>query len=246
MIRNWPSHLWHDHSPEAISERLSVRDKSRFIRDLVYGAIDGSVTTFSIVAGVSGAELSDAVILILGFSNVLSDGFSMAAGNYLGTKAEQEERILLKNYEDEQIKLNPAGEVEEIRQIFKAKGFEGDLLNESVLKVTQNRDEWIRLMLSEEYGLPIHEKSPLKAGGVTFMAFLIFGLVPLIPYAVGLQHDFFISVVLTGFSFFSLGALKSKWSLESAWVSGCKTFIIGSGAASLAYFVGVNLKDLVH
>ena len=69
------------------------------LRDIVYGAIDGSVTTFAIVAGVAGAGLSPFVILALGFANVLADGFSMAAGNYSGTKAELDDLNRLRRIE---------------------------------------------------------------------------------------------------------------------------------------------------
>lgn len=183
-------------------------------------------------------------ILILGLSNVLSDGFSMASGNYLATKAEQDEKYLLKEFERGQIKENPSGEIEEIRQIFKAKGFEGELLDRAVEKIIKDRDQWLQTMLSEEYGLGSTEKSALKAGAFTFLAFVTFGLIPMLPFALGLKNDFMFATVLTGASFLLLGTLKSFWSLESAWKSGLKTFVIGTVAASLAYCVGVMLKDI--
>src|SRR3989344_2113527 len=62
----------------------------KYIKDIVYGANDGMVTTFAVVAGVVGASLSSTVILIVGFANLLADGFSMAASDYLGTKSECE------------------------------------------------------------------------------------------------------------------------------------------------------------
>lgn len=60
-----------------------------YIRDMVYAANDGIVTTFAVVAGVRGAELSAGVILVLGFANLAADGLSMAVGNYLGIKSER-------------------------------------------------------------------------------------------------------------------------------------------------------------
>lgn len=244
MRKRWPLSFVHEHTPEAISERLSGKTNQSVVRDLIYGAIDGTVTTFSIVAGVSGAELSDKIILILGMSNVLADGFSMAAGNYLATKAELEERALMKEYELEQMKINPSGEEEEIRQIFKSKGFEGELLEKTVDKIVKNREEWLKLMLSEEYGIHLDGRSPLKAAAVTFLAFIAFGLIPMLPFAFGAENDFFLATVMTGISFCLLGTLKSFWSLERAWISSLKTFLVGSCAATLAYVVGVLLKDI--
>ena len=67
------------------------RDTERkYLPEFVYGAIDGIVTTFAIVAGAFGASLSSTVILILGFANLFADGFSMAMSNYLSTKSEKE------------------------------------------------------------------------------------------------------------------------------------------------------------
>jgi hypothetical protein len=80
--------LEHDHSEDSIRVRLAEDNHPNYIRDWVYGGIDGAVTTFAIVAGVVGAELATKVILILGLANLVGDGFSMAASNYSGTKTE--------------------------------------------------------------------------------------------------------------------------------------------------------------
>lgn len=242
--KKYPNALNHEHSPEAIVERLSGKKKNSFIRDFVYGAIDGAVTTFSIVAGVSGAELSSKVILILGVSNILADGFSMAASNYLGTKAEQDEMAMVKEFEKNQIRTNPKGETEEIRQIFKAKGFEGELLEKFVTIIINNKDQWVQTMLLEEYGMVSTSKSPWFAGAVTFLAFLLFGFIPLFPFIFNLKYDFLMASALTGVAFFVLGTFKSFWSLENAWISGLKTLFIGSVAAGLAYAIGVLLKNI--
>src|SRR5688500_20164740 len=78
----------HEHSPEAIRRRLESGPTHNYLRDWIYGGIDGAVTTLAVVTGVAGAQLSPWIILVLGFANLLADGFSMAASNYLGTKAE--------------------------------------------------------------------------------------------------------------------------------------------------------------
>ena len=80
--------LEHEHTVEAITARLAKDHQPNYLRDWIYGGIDGAVTTFAIVAGVVGANLSHSVIIVLGLANLLADGFSMAAGNYSGTKAE--------------------------------------------------------------------------------------------------------------------------------------------------------------
>lgn len=240
--RRFPSYLRHSHAPESIRERLDKLKKPSPLRDFVYGAIDGTVTTFAIVAGVSGANLSEKTILILGLSNVLADGFSMAAGNYLGTKTELDEKLLIREFEEEQIKLEPEGEKEELRQIFKAKGFEGATLEEIVSTISQDKERWLTTMLAEEYGIGDVKLSPLKSGLVTFGAFILFGMMPILPFLLPIDHEFPVATTLTGLCFFGLGALKSIWTLEHWIPSAFKTFGIGTTAAVLAYFVGTFFK----
>lgn len=237
-------HLRHSHDPESIQKRLNKTKHQSYVRDFVYGAIDGIVTTFAIVAGVVGAELSNQTILILGSANILADGFSMAASNYLGTKSEVDEREQLTSFEMNEMKNNPDGEKEEIRQIFKSKGFNEGILDTMVNNITQNEKEWLNLMLQEEYGLSLSLRSPLKCALITFMAFMIFGLIPLLPYIAGTRNPFQYATLFTGVSFFIVGSMKSKWSMESFFVSGMKTTIIGTCAAALAYFTGVFLKGI--
>ena len=78
------------HTPEAVRERLLAAPRHSYLRDFVYGSVDGAVTTFAIVSGVAGAGLPGRVVIILGLANVAADGFSMAASNFLGTRAERQ------------------------------------------------------------------------------------------------------------------------------------------------------------
>lgn len=235
--------LEHDHSHEAIAERLaSVRHT--YIRDWIYGGIDGSVTTFAVVSGVAGAELSPVIVLILGFANLLADGFSMAASNYLGTRAEQDDYRRIEEIERRHIHLMPEGEREEVRQIYMAKGFEGDALEQAVELITSDEDRWVQTMVTEEYGLPSEVRPPIKAALATFTAFCLCGFVPLIPYVTAMPKAFEISSILTGVTFFIIGSIRSRWSTASWLRCGIETFIVGALAAGLAYAVGVLLKGI--
>lgn len=234
----------HEHSAEAIEHRLAVGPSHNYLRDWIYGGIDGSVTTFAVVSGVAGARLSAWIILVMGFANLLADGFSMAASDFLGTKAEHEDLKRLEAVENRHVDLDPEGEREEVRQIFKQKGFEGDDLTRVVQLITSERDRWVRTMLTEEYGLPYAVRSPWIAGLSTFSAFLICGIVPLVPYLVQSQHAFTLSMIMTGCVFFAIGSFKSRWSTSSWWSSGVVTFFIGATAAGLAYLAGLILRKL--
>ncbi|HSB09707.1 MAG TPA: VIT1/CCC1 transporter family protein [Blastocatellia bacterium] len=234
----------HDHSPDAIRERLEGGPLHSYTRDWVYGGIDGSVTTFAVVAGVVGAQLAPGVILIIGMANILADGFSMAASNFLGTKTEHEELSHLEAIEHRHIERDPDGEREEVRQIFERKGFEGDDLIRVVDLITAERGRWVRTMLTEEYGLPQEIRSPWKAAAATFSAFFVCGLVPMVPFILGWPRAFTVSTVLTAIVFFLIGSLKSIWSTVSWRRSGFDTLVVGSIAAALAYLAGVVLKGL--
>ena len=234
----------HEHTIEAIGERLAAGPRHNYLRDWIYGGIDGSVTTFAVVTGVVGAQLSPAVILILGFANLFADGFSMAASNFLGTKAEHDDMQRLAAIEYRHIDVAPEGEREEVRQIFAAKGFAGADLERVVELITSDRDRWVRTMLTEEYGLPLQPRSAWMAAISTFSAFAICGLIPLLPFLVAQPHSFAVSIVLTAIVFFVIGSIKSRWSTVSWWRSGLSTLLVGGAAATLAYAVGIALRNL--
>jgi len=235
----------HEHSVEAIRERLAAGPAHNYLRDWIYGGIDGAVTTFAVVSGVAGAQLSPWIILALGFANLFADGFSMAASNFLGTKAEQEDFRRLEVIENRHIDLAPEGEREEVRQIFQSKGFAGQDLERIVELVTADRPRWVSTMLTEEYGLPREIRSSWIAAISTFSAFLICGLVPLLPFLFKVSHSFEVSLAMTGVVFIIIGSAKSKWSTVSWWQSGLTTFLVGAIAAALAYGTGVLLKNLL-
>ncbi len=235
----------HEHSPDAIRRRLESGPKHNYLRDWIYGGIDGAVTTLAVVTGVAGAELSNWIILALGFANLFADGFSMAASNYLGTKSEHDDWRRLQDIENRHIDLAPDGEREEVRQIFAGKGFEGEELRRIVDLITADRERWVQTMLMDEYGLPNAIRSPWIAALCTFTAFLICGLAPLVPYLFRTEHSFTLSVLLTGIVFFVIGSVKSRWSTSSWWHSGFTTFAVGGIAALLAYFTGVVIKRLL-
>lgn len=234
----------HDHSPEAIRLRLENGHRASYVRDWIYGGIDGAVTTFAIVSGVVGGALPRSAILILGAANLIADGFSMAASNYSGTKSEHDERQQLEAIERRHVKSDPIGEREEIRQIFAAQGIEGADLENVVEAVTSDEDRWVELMLVHEYGLAAELRDPMKAALATFAAFVICGLAPLVPYLAGAANAFALAIAFTCCVFFAVGAAKSRVSITPWWRSGFETLMIGAVAAALAYGAGMLLRSL--
>lgn len=236
----------HSHSPEDIATRLNAGPKVNYLRDWIYGGIDGAITTFAVVAGVVGAELSVGIVLVIGLASVVADGFSMAASNYSGTKAEKDDYDRLKKIEERHIRNHPEGEREELRQIYKRKGFSGGQLEEIVALISSKPKVWIEVMLTEEHGVSEIQRSPILAGLATFTAFMICGIVPLVPFVLGMEASAQAASVMTGMVFLGIGAAKSRWSTQKWWASALETFFIGMSAAGLAYAVGVGLRALVQ
>lgn len=239
--------LEHAHDPEAIAERLSAASRPQVVSDAVLGGIDGCITTFALVAGTVGAGFDTVVALILGFANLLADGFSMAVSSFEALKAEREFATALRRLEERHIEHAPAGEREEIRQIFARKGFSGDILEAIVGTITEDRGLWIETMLSEEHGLKRTPSEPWRAAGVTFAAFCAAGAMPLLPFFVpGLTpgQQFAWSATAAAATFFLIGTLKSLVFAQASLRAGLGTLLTGGLAAALAYLTGVVLRDV--
>ena len=239
------------HTSSSIADRLEEERKHHYLKDFVYGAIDGTVTTFAVVTGVAGAGLSSGVVIVLGIANLVADGFSMAASNFLGTRAEAQLRAAAEEEERFHIQVFPEGEREEVRQIFKKKGFSGEELDSIVDVITSDRTQWINTMLQDEYGLSLSTPLAWKAAGATFAAFLAVGAIPILPFVLNalfgqfIERPFLVSSVLTGAAFFFVGAMKSRYVRQHWLLAGLETMLIGGLAASFAYILGVALKGLL-
>ncbi len=242
--------LEHSHNPQAIADRIAAPNSPSYLKDGIYGAIDGAVTTFAVVSGVAGAGLSPSIVIVLGIANLVGDGFSMAAGNFLGTRAENQVVDRLRSVERKHIDECPDGEREEIRQILVQQGFSGDLLERAVAQLTSNESTWIDTMLQHEYGFSLDRPKAFPAALMTIVSFTIIGLIPLLPFiAAWLEltsgDPFRVSAALTCVAFFVVGAIKSRFVLQRWWLAGAETLTVGAIAAGLAYACGHLLSSLV-
>ncbi|PCH60353.1 MAG: hypothetical protein COC05_04650 [Gammaproteobacteria bacterium] len=247
MMQKSHEQLLHEHSSEAIRNRLKHSTTSQNISDAVLGAIDGCVTTFAVVSGVVGAGFSSTVAIVLGLANLIADGFSMAVSNYESIKAQQEFVEGLRCTEAEHIDKVPSGEREEIRQIFQAKGFKGDILEEIVKTISQDQRLWIDTMLIEEYGIQKIVPSPWKSAVITFLAFVFVGAMPLVPFfltTLAIQQQFILSACLAAIMFFLVGSLKSLVFSKPILISGLRTLLTGGTAAALAFLTGYLLREV--
>jgi VIT1/CCC1 family predicted Fe2+/Mn2+ transporter len=242
--------LEEEHTPKAIAARLRAGPEASYLRDFVFGAIDGTVTTFAVVAGATGAGLRAGVVVILGVANLLADGFSMAVGNFLGARAEEQRRARVRREEERHVELVPAGEREELRQVLATQGLSGDVLDRAVAAISADRERWIDLMMQQEHGFAPRRPNPLHAAAATFAAFVAIGTIPLGAYivdslpSVDVASPFAWSTGLTALAFLLVGALKGRVVDQARWRSALEVLAMGGVAATLAFAVGAALGGL--
>ena len=236
-----------NHSEQSLHQTSSIQE---YLGEFVYGGIDGSVTTFAVVAGAVGAGLDSAVIIILGFANLLADGFAMSVGAYLSTKSEQDNYEKHRKIEYWEVDHLPEVETEEIREIYRAKGFEGELLEQVVSVITADKDRWVDVMMKEELGMMEESKSPIMMGAITYVSFVSIGLIPLLVYVwdyIGnFPGDLFLwSCLFTSVGFIMVGFMKAYVTNTSIAKSIIETLILGAIAAGVSYFVGDILEQII-
>lgn len=217
-----------------------------YIHNIVYGGNDGIVTTFAVVAGTVGAGLPSYVVIILGIANLFADGVSMAAGAYLSLKSERDQYERLRKEEFQEIQDDPDMEKEEVREFFRIKGFMGEDLERATAVITSNPHVWVDMMMSEEHGLTKEASSkPFMHGFVTFIAFVVFGSIPVAPYLFSISQDSFgIAAFSTCTAMLFLGILRSVVTRERLLKGTLEVVGVGLITAAIAYGVGVLLQGL--
>lgn len=233
------------HKKDAILNRFED-----YLGEFVYGGIDGCVTTFAIVAGSVGAGLESSIIIILGFANLFADGFSMSIGAYLSSKSEKDKYNKHKEIEFWEVKNMPEIEKDEIREIYQTKGFKGKLLEQIVEVITSDKDNWVDIMMKEELGMIEEQKSPLLMGIVTYVSFILIGLIPLSIYVwdriILVTGNLFVwSSALTALGFIIIGTLKTYVTQTNIVRGILETLVLGAAAALVAYYIGDFLEKLI-
>ena len=236
-----------------LSKHLASEHKitafSTYLKEIVYGGNDGIITTFAVVAGFAGAQqnvgtLPILSVLIFGFANLFGDGVSMALGNLLSTRSEQDVYSHEKGKELYEIKHHPEMESEESEAILIAKGFTKEQAHQLVSIYSTNPAYWVDFMMNQELELPNPEKdNPYKMALVTFCSFVFFGFIPLIPYVFFHGKYLFIaSIFTTAFSLFLLGVMRWRISKQSFIRSTGEMLLLGGTAALVAYLVGTMFR----
>lgn len=234
----------------SVATEKHTQEHGQYIKSAVYGGLDGIVTTFAVVAGVAGAKLGASIVLIMGFANLIADGLSMAIGDYLSTKSEQEYARGERQRELWEIEHYPEGEKKELVELYVDKGLSQADAETIVNILAKNEKAWIDVMMVEELGILDSDESPVKNALVTFFSFAFFGFIPVLVYLVAghipgfPQSDratFWLACGCTGLTLFALGAVKTRITGRNWFKSGLETLLVGGLAAAAAYVVGVLL-----
>ncbi len=222
-----------------------------YIGSVVYGGLDGIITTFAVVSGVAGADLGAKVILILGIGNLLADGFSMGTGDYLSTKSVREYYDREARRRRQEIESFPEQQKAALSASYRANGY-GDQDADRLVEVhTRSPERWVSAMMIEDLGMVKEESNPLRNALATFGAFVVAGSLPLLVYLVGLatpvdpRAAFPISVAMSALALFGLGAAKVVVTRLNPLRSGLEMLVVGGFAATVAYVIGLLLKDIV-
>lgn len=219
--------------------------ESSGIRDFVFGFGDGINTSLGIAAGVGGADVSSNIIILAALVGMFTGAKAMAVQNYLAVKAQRE---LLRSEiakEEWEMENKPDIERQEIEEIYKAKGFEGKDLEMIVNKITSNKKVWLDTMLTEELKLNIEVVgNPLKSAFRMFGAFLVGGILPIIPFFFASGYlPLGVAVGISLSTSFAVGAVKSKIAQTSIIKGGLEMAGLGTGIALLGFGIGKELTN---
>ena len=220
-----------------------------YVKSIVYGGLDGTITTFAVVAGVAGASLGSNVILILGFANLIADGIAMAFGDFLSTRAEQQYHANERTREEARLANCPERERDQLISEYTAEGLsQGEA--ESIVNVLEKHPKLlVDTSMVMKLGILEDDSSPLGNAIATFLSFALFGFIPLIVFVIthftGIATDVFPwACALTAATLFSLGALKSRIINCHWWRSGIEILFVGGIAAIAAFAIGKALESL--
>jgi len=228
-----------------------------FIKPVIFGGLDGILTSFAIVAAAAGGNMPVPVVIVLGFSNILADALAMGVGEFLSSKAENEWILRERAREKWEMENYPEGEIREMIDIYESRGMSREDATTVIETMARYTEFFVDVMMSEELSLRVPEKDhkieSMKEGVVMFLSFATFGSLPILGYVLipalypSLGEDvlFLAACVVTGMVLFGLGCLKSVFSASKWLVCGLETLLLGGVCATVAFTVGQFVDGLI-
>jgi len=213
--------------------------QTNWLRDVILGGQDGLVNILGIILGIIAGGGSNTVLLAAGFAAAITESISMGAVGYTSAMSERDYYDAERAREAREVDAMPDQEREEVREIYRAKGFSGELLDRVVATITADRETWVATMMNEELHLqPVATRDILRTAVVITIATLIGHLIPLAPFlAMPREPALIVAIVLSGITLFGVG-VYSAVTLVGDWrTSGLKMLVIGLGAAAVGFVV---------
>ncbi|CAB4847094.1 unannotated protein [freshwater metagenome] len=227
-------HEAHEHSHRDVT--------GGWLRPAVFGAMDGLVSNFALMAGIAGgtAALSQGrtAVVLAGLAGLAAGAFSMAAGEYTSVASQAE--LAEQEFENERLELlrNPEAEARELAAIWIARGIDSDLALQLAEQIGRNPEGALEVHAREEFGMaPGELPSPWLAAGSSFLSFVVGASIPVIPYLFGAQ-DLIVSLILSVLGLFAAGVLVSRLTARSWWFSGLRQLFVGVLAAAVTFGIG--------
>jgi vacuolar iron transporter family protein len=214
------------------------------LSDIILGGQDGLVNVLGVILGVAAATHDPRIVLVAGLAATFAESVSMGAVAYTSTLADADFYESEKAREYRHLDQAPDIERQEILEIYRQKGFEGELLKRIVDTITANKDVWVAVMMSEEHQLsPTNRMRAIRSAGVVGVSAVIGSLLPLMPFLVlPVSTAIPTSIVLSAFVLFAVGAYKARTTVGHPTKSGLEMAIIGTVSALVGYVVGLLLK----
>jgi len=229
------------------------------LKPIIFGGLDGILTSFAIVAGSAGGNLSPNVVLVLGFSNIFADALSMGVGEFLSSKANNEWILSERERENWEMENFPEGEIAEMIDIYKERGGMTHEDAELCIKtMAKYKDFFVDMMMTQELELQVpeanHVQESFREGVVMFLSFATFGALPLLGYVIipilypnlGESELFASACIVTGIVLFFMGVIKSKFCAKDWIMCGVETLLLGGACATVAYTLGQLIDSLIE
>jgi predicted membrane protein (TIGR00267 family) len=240
LTRLGRSVLANDGTGTAEPQHREEHRQANWLRDVILGGQDGLVNILGIVLGVIAGGGSRAVLLAAGFAAAITESISMGAVGYTSAAAERDYYQSEQAREEAEIDATPEAERQEIRDIYAAKGFSGELLDQVVGTITANRETWLTTMMDEELHLqPVQAPDIMRSAIVITIATLIGHLIPLLPFVwLSRTAALVTAIVLSALVLFGVGVYESVTLVGDWRKNGPKMVAIGLGAAAIGFLIG--------
>ena len=210
-----------------------------WLRPAVFGAMDGLVSNFALIAGVVGGTSGDPdAVVLAGLAGLAAGAFSMAAGEYTSVASQSEFAQAQIDVEREEIADNDEAEQAELASTYVDKGLTPELATQVAAQVHADPDNAVRVHAREEFGVTADDlASPTLAAASSFVAFAVGAVVPVLPYLLG-AGTVLPAVLLSLLGLFGCGAVVTAVTGRSWWYGGLRQLVLGGVAAALTYAVG--------